>query len=352
MPGTLKTAPDTLKPVMRLMAFNKEQVIEQPLENLNGLARYLDGSFTVWVNVDGFGDASIIRQLGELFKLHPLAMEDVVNAHQRAKVEPYTDQLFIVTRWVSSTAHEHLEAEQISMFLGTHYVLSFQERPGDCFDPVRERIRSDRGRIRQTGSDYLAYALIDAVIDSYFPVMDHFVEKLDKLEEDVTVGLHHSVTDQIHEVRNDLLLLRRSVRPHRDALNELVRDHHPLVSDETRVFLRDCYDHTVQLIDLLEVYREMCADLRDYYLSLVSNRMNEVMKVLTIIATIFIPLGFIAGVYGMNFNTQLPGNMPELNWPYGYCISLGMMLATALGMVTYFWRCGWIGRSSRPRRDG
>lgn len=351
MPGTLKTAPGTLHPVVQLMAFNTNQVLEQTLQDLNGISRYLNNSFTVWINVDGFGDTSLIRQLGEMFKLHPLAMEDVINAHQRAKVEPYEDQLFIVTRWVSAMEHEHPEAEQISLFLGKNYVLTFQERPGDCFDPVRERIRGARGRIRDAGADYLAYTLIDAVIDSYFPVMDRFVEHLDKLEDEVTIHVNPAVTEQIHEIRNDLLLLRRSIRPHREALNELVRDLHPLISNETRVFLRDCYDHTVQLIDLLEVYREMCNDLRDYYLSLVSNRMNEVMKVLTIIATIFIPLSFIAGVYGMNFNTGLPGNMPELNWPYGYLMSLSMMLATTIGMLVYFWRSGWIGTGRRSRKN-
>jgi magnesium transporter len=231
--------------------------------------------------------------------------------------------------------------------LGKNFVLTFQQQSGDCFDPVRDRIRTRRGRIRNAGADYLVYALIDAVIDSYFPIVETFADHLEELEDQVATRQSPNVIDRIHEVRNDLLLLRRSVRPHRDALNELVRDEHPLICNETRVFLRDCYDHTIQLIDLLEVYREMCADLRDYYLSIVSNRMNEVMKVLTIIATIFIPLGFIAGLYGMNFNTSLPGNMPELNVPYGYVGAIAMMSLVALGMLAFFWRSGWIGTSRR-----
>ena len=259
------------------------------------------------------------------------------------------DLLLIVTRLVALIA-EHLESEQISIFLGKNFVVTFQQRSGDCFDPVRERIRTSRGRIREAGADYLAYALIDAVIDTYFPVVEQFADHLDDLDEEVATRQTPTVTDRIHGVRNDLLLLRRSVWPHRDALNELVRDQHPLITDETRVFLRDCYDHTVQLIDLLEVYREMCADLRDYYLSLVSNRMNDVMKVLTIIATIFIPLSFVAGLYGMNFNTALPGNMPELNWPYGYVGAISVMVVIALGMLIYFWRRGWIGPTKPPPR--
>jgi magnesium transporter len=297
--------------------------------------------------VDGLGNTNTIKQIGELFGFHPLALEDVINVHQRAKVEPYGEHLFIVTRLVALTA-EHLESEQISIFLGKDFVVTFQQHTGDCFDPVRERIRTSRGRIREAGADYLAYALIDAVIDSYFPVVEQFADHLDDLEEEVAVGQSPTVTGRIHGVRNDLLLLRRSIRPHRDALNELVRDQHPLIAEETRVFLRDCYDHAVQLIDLLEVYREMCADLRDYYLSLVSNRMNDVMKVLTIIATIFIPLSFVAGLYGMNFNTALPGNMPELNLPYGYVAAVSVMALIAFGMLVYFWRRGWIGPTRPP----
>ena len=351
MPGTLQAAPGTPPSVIQVVAFNKDHLVEQPVDHVGQLKKFVDSSTLVWINVDGLGDVTTITQIGELLGLHPLALEDVVNVHQRAKVEPFTDHLFIVTRMVSRTADGHLESEQVSMFLGKHYVLTFQQMPGDCFDPVRERIRVSRGRIRESDADYLAYALIDAVIDSYFPVVEQFADQLDDLDEKVAAGPHPDVMEQIHNIRNDLLMLRRSVWPHRDALNELIRDEHPLISRDTRVFLRDCYDHAVQLVDLLEVYREMCADLRDYYLSIVSNRANEIMKVLTIIATIFIPLGFVAGLYGMNFNTHLPGNMPELNWSYGYVGALALMASIALGMLAYFWRHGWIGSSlGSPRR--
>jgi magnesium transporter len=332
---------------MQVIAFDKDRLIEEPLEHVHQLKAYLEQSTVTWLNVDGLGDANTIRQIGELFGFHPLALEDVINVHQRAKVERYGEHLYIVTRLVTLTA-EQMESEQISIFLGRNFVVTFQQRSGDCFDPVRERIRTRRGRIRGARADYLAYALIDAVIDSYFPVVEQFADHLEDLDERVATSQSPAVTEAIHGVRNDLLLLRRSIRPHRDALNELVRDQDPLIVDETRLFLRDCYDHTVQLIDLLDVYREMCSDLRDYYLSLVSNRMNDVMKVLTIIATIFIPLSFVAGLYGMNFNTQLPGNMPELNWPYGYLAVISVMVLIAFTMLLYFWRRGWIGPAKPP----
>ena len=347
-PGTLHAASDTLQPVIEVVAFNGECIVEKSLDSVDQLSDVLDETMVTWINVDGLGDASMIGKIGERFGLHSLALEDVINVHQRAKVEPYSDHLFIVTRQIVLAASEHLESEQISLFLGQRYVVTFQQRPGDCFDPVRDRIRTSRGRIRTAGADYLAYALIDAVIDSYFPVVERFADHLEQLEDQVAMRQSPEVIDRIHEIRNDLLLLRRSVRPHRDALNELVRDEHPLIHAETRIFLRDCYDHTIQLIDLLEVYREMCSDLRDYYLSIVSNRLNEVMKVLTMIATIFIPLGFMAGVYGMNFNTNLPGNMPELNVPYGYLGVITTMSLIAAGMLVFFWRSGWIGSSNRP----
>jgi magnesium transporter len=265
----------------------------------------------------------------------------VVNVHQRAKVEEYGDHLYIVLRMVGPG--EHLETEQLSLFLGRNFVLTFQERPGDCFEPVRARLRHSRGRMRDTGADYLAYALIDAIVDAYFPVVDDCGERLEELDEQMSAGHSHDAMAVLHHLRGELMLLRRAIRPLRDELVNLMPDPNALIRPETQFYLRDCYDHTVQLIDLLDTYRELCSDLRDFHLSAVSNRMNEIMKVLTIIATLFMPLSFIAGVYGMNFNTALPGNMPELNWPYGYVLSLGLMLLVAGGMVAFFWRRGWLG---------
>lgn len=344
-PSALSAPPHSEHPVVSVVAYGPDEAIERQVDDLKSIDEYLHRYPVTWVNVDGLGDLEIIRELGELFGLHSLALEDVVHVHQRAKVEPYESHLFIVTRMVSST--EHLATEQLSMFLGRNYVLTFLEDPGDCLDPVRDRIRKNGGRIRRSGPDYLAYALIDSVIDSYFPTVERFADRLDEIEESVTTDQKH-VIQWIHEIRNELLLLRRAVRPHREAVNELIRDEHPLIGPEARVFLRDCYDHTIQLIDLLEVYREMCADLRDFSISLASNRMNEIMKVLTIISTIFIPLGFIAGVYGMNFDTSSEWNMPELKWRFGYPIVLGFMALVSLALVGFFWRRGWIGSSLPP----
>ncbi len=341
--------PDALSPVVRVLAYGPQGLDERPVERLDQLKLWIDKYPVVWIAVNGLGDVDTIQQLGRMFELHPLALEDVVNAHQRAKVEPYNDHLFVVARSVVMTNGgngSEVESEQISIFLGKNVVLTFHQRADDCLEPVRERIRRDSGRIRSAGADFLTYALIDAVVDSYFPIVERYADRLDDLENEVTGRPAASVTQRLHGIRNDLLLLRRSVRPHREALNELARDPHPLIHDETRVFLRDCYDHVFQLMDLLEVYRESCADLRDFYLSTVSNRMNEIMTVLTIMATIFIPLSFIASLYGMNFNTSLPGNMPELNWPYGYVMVLVVMGSIVGGMLLLFRRRGWIGVGS------
>jgi magnesium transporter len=295
-----------------------------------------------WIHVDGLGKADTLHALAERFGLHPLALEDVVNVHQRAKTELYGEELFIVARLAE--LHEHLDHEQISMFIGPRFVLTFQERSGDCFDPVRERLRSDRPRIRGSGPDYLAYALLDAIIDSYFPILESFGERLALLEERVIEEPDSDLVAEIRAIGRDLLLLRKLTWPHRDAFNHLMREETPLVQDETRLFLRDCYDHTIQLMDLIENYREVGSGLMDLYLSSISKRMNDVMKVLTIIATIFIPLSFVAGLYGMNFDPgRSPWNMPELGWYWGYPFALGTMSAVALAMLVFFWRKGWLG---------
>jgi magnesium transporter len=343
-PGTVETHPDAPRPVIRVIAYSPSECVEEEVSDPNHLPEYVKRFPVAWINVDGLGDARIIQRIGELFGIHPLALEDVVNAHQRAKVEDYEEQLFIVARMMHNRGS--FETEQLSMFLGERFLLTFQERQGDCLDPVRERIRKDSGKIRRMKPDYLAYAVIDTVIDSYFPLAEHLGDDLDRLEDDMIARYDPGLAHGIHTVRNELMLMRRTLRPHREAVNQLVRDPHRLVTDETRVFLRDCYDHTVQLIDLMEAYREMCVDLRDFHISLVSQRMNEIMKVLTLIATIFMPLSFIAGLYGMNFNPHLPGNMPELNWPFAYVGVLTVMAGVVIGLLIYFRRKRWIGQES------
>jgi magnesium transporter len=299
------------------------------------------------VNVDGLGDVGLIAALGEIFGLHRLALEDVVNTHQRAKVDVFGDHIYIVTREVELT--DHVDTDQISLFLGKKFVVTFQERHGDCFGPVRARIRKS-DLFRSHGPDYLAYALLDAVIDQYFPTLEELGERIESLEEEVVLNPKNDLVHRIHETKRELLALRRAIWPARDAINTLIRDINPLISDETRLYLRDCHDHVIQVIDMMETYRELGSDLMDIYLSSLSNRLNAVMKVLTMIATIFMPLSFIVGIYGMNFNTAYPLNMPELNWRYGYLFVWGVILATSAGMGYFFWKRGWFGEWRMSKR--
>lgn len=344
MPGTIEVSPSAPAPRIGVLAYGPDGVIEQHVENTEKLGALIERKGVTWINVDGLGDAKTIYRLGEIFGIHSLALEDVVNVHQRAKVEAFDEHLFVVAR-MARVMEQQFDTEQVSIFLGRDFVLTFQQQQGDCFEPVRERIRKGSGQICSLGPDYLTYALLDAVIDSYFPLVDGCADRLDELDSQVIESRNSGVMAQLHNVRHDLLLLRRAIRPHRDAINELIRGGSPLVTDKTRLFLRDCYDHSMQLIELLEAYREMCSNLRDYYLSNISFRLNEIIKVLTIIATIFIPLSFIASVYGMNFDTKSTWNMPELKWALGYPFALTLMASVALGLVAFFWKNGWLGSS-------
>jgi magnesium transporter len=261
--------------------------------------------------------------------------------------------------------NDRLESEQLSIFLGRDFVLTFQDSlPGDCLDPVRNRIRHSLGRIRQLGPDHLVYALLDAVVDCHFPVLETYGEQLDSLEDRILEAAGTRSVAQIHAIKRDLLTLRRALWPLRDALHSLLRDEIPLITDDTRVYLRDCYDHALRLIEMIETYRELCADLIDLHLSSVNNRMSEVMKVLTVFTAVFVPLTFIVGVYGMNFETSAsPWNMPELLWPFGYPLIWGIMIAVALALLVFFYRKGWLapmnpknvprppGRSDAPHDD-
>jgi magnesium transporter len=323
-----------------------------------------EGHTVRWLDVAGVANGGVIRAVGARFELHPLALGDVVNVSQRPKTEEYEGRLFIVTRMPAvvppqgaddqprrqrrgrslAPAPTRLATEQVSLCVGPNFLITFQEAPGDVFEPVRERLRGGGQRLRNSGPDYLAYALLDAVVDSYFPVLEAFGERLEDLEEEVVERPQQAHIAEIHDLKRDLLTVRRAVWPQRDMLAALIRDETPLVTDETRIFLRDAYDHTVQLIDVIETYREIASGLVDIQLSSASNRMNEVMKVLTIIATIFIPLTFIAGVYGMNFDPEAsPWSMPELDWAYGYPATLGVMAVIAAGLLWYFRRRGWLG---------
>lgn len=303
----------------------------------------------LWLDVAGLADVVTVTAIGQEFGLHPLAIEDVVHARQRAKVEEFSDHLFVVLRIVDSPSTMCLE--QLSMFIGADFLITFQEHAGDFFDGVRARLRQGRGRVRGAGPDYLCYALLDAAIDGFFPVLEALGERLETLEDAVIGDPQPPQVDALHGIKRELLDLRRALWPTRDMLSALIRDDTPLIGDATRVYLRDCHDHTMQLMDIVETYREIASGLLDVYLSSLSARLNEVMKLLTIISTIFIPLGFIAGVYGMNFDTHASRwNMPELAWPYGYPFAIALMLAVALVLLGYFWRRGWLGGQRKPRR--
>lgn len=345
-PGTLIEPEGAPEPVISVMAYDQTRLVERTLDGPEDIQPLLGQYQVLWVNVNGLGDVDLLKRLGEIFELHPLALEDVLNTRHRPKAEAYDDNLFVVTR-MAGIQNDALDIEQVSLFLGQGFVVSFQERPGDCLEAVRERIRKGGTRVRFLGADYLAYALIDAIVDGYFPVLEHYSERLSDAEDSVVADPERRTVEHIHELKREFQVLRHGIWPFREALRNLSGEM-PFIRDDTRLFLRDCHDHVIQIVDILETYRERAAGLTDLYLSSLSNKMNEVMKVLTIIATIFIPLSFIAGVYGMNFNPDAsPLNMPELQWYLGYPFALGVMLLVAVGLLYYFRQKGWIG--GKPR---
>jgi magnesium transporter len=340
MPGTLNVDPEAEPPVIQVIAYGPDGVEESPISEVSEIPTYLERWPVVWINVDGLGSEQTIRELGDLFGLHRLVLEDIVHTGQRAKMEPFAEHLYVVAR---QPRGDGVETEQLSLVLSPGSVLTFQEHAGDVFDPVRERIRTGAGQIRFRKADYLAYALIDATIDGYFPVLERLGERIEEIEEEVFTRPDRGTMEEIHEVRRDLLQLRKAAWPHREKVNSLIRDSEGRIDPETTVYLRDTYDHAIRIVDLIETMRELTADLMNGYMSSVSNRMNEVMKVLTIMASIFIPLSFIAGVYGMNFDPAASRwNMPELGWELGYPFALALMAAVAIGLLVYFGRKGWM----------
>jgi len=339
-PGLLIADPNAAQPTLHVIAYGPDRVTEFADCTMETALAARGQAPMVWIDVAGLGDAELIASIGEAFGLHRLALEDVVDVHERPKVETYEDHLFVILRMLD-TGREPA-TEQLALFVGAGFLISFQERAGDCLEPVRERLRHGRGRLRVEGADYLAYALIDGVIDAYFPMLEHYGEVVDTLEDAVVAEPRREQVTRLYRVKRDLLMLRRAVWPTRDLLNAMLRDENPLLTSHTRLFLRDAYDHTVQLMDLVETYREITTGLLDVYLSSQSARMNEIMKFLTIIATIFIPLGFLASLWGMNFDRAAPWNMPELGWRFGYPAAIAVMIAVGAGLLIYFRRKGWL----------
>jgi magnesium transporter len=341
-PGSILIPPGAEPTLLRVTCYGPDRIVDKPNCSI-GQIRELRGKHPVmWVDATGLDDAGAIEELGKLFGLHRLALEDMVTIHQRSKVEEFPGHLFAVTQIPSYIAE--LDVEQVSVFTGKDFVLSWRERPGPVFDIVRKRLQVTGGVTRSAGVDYLLYALLDAVIDSYFPALERIGEVLDELDDNIEEAADVSMISQMSDLRHDLRQLRRIIWPLRDAIDDMVRMPPPIIVPETLIHLRDCHDHAVQIMDTLENYRDAGSDLRDYYSSAISNRLNEIMKVLTVISTIFMPLGFIAGVYGMNFD-----RMPELRWRHGYTLALALMGGVALAQLYWFWRKGWLGGGRRGR---
>lgn len=337
-PGTLVIKKDAPVPKIHLMQITPGSVEEEDVTNPESLRVAHSPDTVTWIDVQGFGDEKLIRKIGTIFSLHPLVIEDIVNVPQRPKAEPYEDQMLIIVRMINLEKRHEVEMEQVSIVLGKNYVLTFQERYGDVLDPVRKRIREGKGPIRREGSDYVAYAIFDTIIDAYYPKLEEIGDYLEQLAEAVIDFPTPSLVKDLDRIKNQLIKMRRAIWPQREAASKLARDEHVLIDPNVRLYLRDTYDHCVQTSEVTEMYREMVTGLMNTYLSSIANRTNEVMKVLTIVATIFIPLTFMAGIYGMNFE-----HMPELQVWWAYPIIWLTMLAVAGGMLYFFWRKGWIG---------
>jgi magnesium transporter len=337
-PGTLvgDDAKGAAPVKITVIDYGEDSYEEKELEEITDCRLFRETPTVTWVNVGGVHRIEVLEELGECFGIHSLVLEDIANTEQRPKTEDFGDYLFVVLKMLDYEGDE-VETEQVSMVLGHNYVLSFQEREGDVFDAVRERIRNAKGRVRKMGPDYLAYALLDAVVDNYFVILEQIGEKVGLLEEELAENPNPETLQNVHELKREMIILRKSVWPLREVVNGLIRDDSKLVHQSTGVFLKDVYDHTIQVIDAVETYRDVLSGMLDLYLSTVSNRMNEVMKVLTIIATIFIPLTFVAGIYGMNFQF-----MPELGWHWSYPLVWLVMLIVALSMVIFFKSKKWL----------
>lgn len=339
--GTLTVDPEAPAPAVNVCGYGPDG-FETGKGHETGEIKRLRSRWPVtWVHVVGLGDAAVIEGLGHTFGIHRLALADVVHDQQRPKVQRWGDVTQIVARMVDEVGST--QTEQLSIFVGRDFVLSFEERKGELFEALRERLRSDVGDVRQGKSDFLAYALLDAVIDAFFPVVEQIGDELDQIEDDLPAMSQPQLTPRLRAVKHDLLHIRRALWPLRDVLGGLASGQCPHVQDETRNYLRDCQDHCAQLIDIVGTYRELAADLVDLQISVSGQRLNEVMKVLTVMATVFIPLTFVSSIYGMNFDPEVsPLNMPELKWYWGYPFALGLMGAMALGLLVYFRRRGWI----------
>jgi len=339
-PGTLVHVGEKRAEAIRItyIDYDEQNIEEKQISNIEECFPFKKTPTVTWINIDGLHEVEVIEKLGTQFELHPLMLEDILHTSQRPKFEDFEKYFFIVLKMLSyDDANQMVEEEQVSLVLAENFVISFQERIGDVFDPVRDRIRNSKGRIRKMGADYLCYSLIDAVVDNYFSILEKIGEKIESMEEKLVSDPTEKMLQQIHKLKREMITLRKSVWPLRELISGLQRSESSLIGETTDIYLRDTYDHTIQVIDTVESFRDMVSGMLDIYLSSISNRMNAVMKVLTIIATIFIPLTFVAGIYGMNFEY-----MPELHWRWGYGIIWLVFVVIVTIMVIYFRRKKWL----------
>lgn len=329
---------NTGKVTISIFNYDEMQFQEKRVKTVEECFAFKDKPNVTWIDIDGVHELEILEKIGSCFGLHSLVLEDVLNTDQRPKIEDYGDYTYIVLKMISyNDKNNETIAEQISLIIGLNFVISFQERHGDVFDPVRERIRRDNGQIRKWGADYLAYSLIDTIVDNYFVIVEKLGEKIEDAEEELVTNPTSQTLQAIHDLKKEMMFLRKSIWPLREVVNSLAREKSALIKETTLIYFRDVYDHTIQVVDTIETLRDMLSGMLDIYLSSISNRLNAVMKVLTIIATIFIPLTFVVGIYGMNFKY-----MPELEWHWGYyTIWIIMVLIGAL-MLVYFKKKKWL----------
>jgi magnesium transporter len=339
-PGTMVAMEDqkSKKTHVTMFDFDSSQYVEKTITNIEECFPTKDKPTTTWINIDGLNDVEMMQKLGTHFDIHPLVLEDILHTEQRPKMEDYDNYIYIVLKMLYlDDKNGEIVAEQISIILGNNYVISFQEKEGDFFDPIRDRIRNYKGRVRKMGPDYLAYALMDTIVDHYFVILENIGERIEKMEDELLHNTHEKQSQDIHHFKRYIIYLRKHIWPLRDMISALQKSESRLIKKPTTVFLKDVHDHSVQVMETVETYRDLITGLHDIHLSSLSNRMNEVMKTLTIISTIFIPLTFVVGVYGMNFEY-----MPELKWKYGYYEVMGLMAVVAILMLVYFKKRKWI----------
>src|SRR4030043_479558 len=339
-PGTLVHIGERKAKDLKITLIDYDEVHfqEREIEKIEECFVFRDRQTVTWINVDGLHQVEILEKLGECYGFHPLMLEDILNTDQRPKMEDYGDYIYIVLKMLDqSNKSNEIIMEQISLILGPNFVFSFQEKEGDVFDPIRERIRNGKGRIRKMGTDYLTYALLDSIVDNYFIILEKLGEKIEFLEEKLVARPIPETLQTIHHLKREMIFLRKTVWPLREVISGLERKESSLIMESTKIYLRDVYDHTIQTIDTIETFRDMVSGMLDIYLSSVSNRLNSVMKVLTIIATIFMPLTFLAGIYGMNFKY-----MPELEWRWSYPVIWLIMVGIGISMLIYFRKKKWL----------